>query len=131
MKRFDRISIFSLFFSLCVFSTVGFAAEKELQISLHDGVIAQKEKTFRVRKGDKVTIHWTSDVPLELHLHGYNLTTKLRPGGAVTTSFIAHTLGRFPVEKHGGSHEREQAKPGRRLQIGKADTAVLYIEVRP
>jgi hypothetical protein len=46
-----------------------------------------------------------------LHLHGYDIETKVEPGAAAEMSFNARATGRFSVEEHkpktGGGHTHE------------------------
>jgi hypothetical protein len=62
-------------------------------------------------------LHWKSDRPISLHLHGYDLEAKVPAQGTTSTSFTANVAGRFPVSEHtpGPGHHR----------------AVLYLEVLP
>jgi hypothetical protein len=53
-----------------------------------------------------------------LHLHGYDIETRVAPGKPAVTAFAARLTGRFPVEIHG-----EHAKHQRR--------ALLYVEIYP
>ena len=53
-----------------------------------------------VREGDRVTISFTSDRPVELHLHGYDVERTAGPGGTSELPVKADTTGRFPIEDH-------------------------------
>src|SRR4051812_21034626 len=55
---------------------------------------------IRATQGRQVDIALTSDLPAELHLHGYDILVPLEPGVVGTLSFIAKAAGRFPVEAH-------------------------------
>ena len=55
---------------------------------------------IQVHAGDPVTLEVTSDLPDELHLHGYDLHLKLLPGEPGRLSFIARQSGRFDYELH-------------------------------
>ena len=92
-------------------------AEKTFDIALVDGKAGTQEQTLRVSKGDKVALRWKSDRQIALHLHGYDLETKVPAKGTATMSFTASIPGRFPVSEHahGSGHHR----------------AVLYLEVHP
>jgi hypothetical protein len=91
-------------------------AAKEFVIALADGK-PKGEQTLRVTKGDRVALRWTSDRPIALHLHGYDLEASVPAKGTTTMSFTASIAGRFPVSEHahGAGHHR----------------AVLYLEVLP
>jgi FtsP/CotA-like multicopper oxidase with cupredoxin domain len=53
-----------------------------------------------VEEGDQVTLRLTSDRPVEVHLHGYDLEEEVPPDEAVTLSFEADLTGRFEIEDH-------------------------------
>lgn len=53
-----------------------------------------------VREGDRVTMSITSDRPVEIHVHGYNLEQEVGPGETTEFSFEAELTGRFPMEDH-------------------------------
>jgi hypothetical protein len=92
-------------------------SEKVFEVRLVDGRAAADRSTLRIGKGDKVELRWTSDRPIVLHLHGYDIETTVAPQAPATMAFSADIAGRFPVSehRHGGGHAR----------------AVLYLEVHP
>jgi hypothetical protein len=50
-----------------------------------------------VRDGDRVTMNFTSDSPIEIHVHGYDLEREVEPGERTESSFEArdpHPHGR-------------------------------------
>ncbi|MBT3532787.1 MAG: hypothetical protein HN478_02850 [Rhodospirillaceae bacterium] len=63
-----------------------------------------KNKTIRLTVGEVISINWTTDETVELHLHGYDIKTALSPGKTITMTFQAHTAGRFPVTAHDFGH---------------------------
>ena len=75
------------------------------------------DSTLRIKRGDKVELRWTSDRPIVLHLHGYDLEVKAAPGAPAVMAFTAAIAGRFPVTEH--SHGRGHHR------------AILYLEVHP
>lgn len=68
-------------------------------------------RVIRVKQGDIVTLRWTSDRPIALHLHGYDIETKVAPSTPTDMSFTARATGRFSIEEHkpkaGGGHAHE------------------------
>jgi plastocyanin len=114
MRRRDLVWL------LVLASTVGWAqaTTKSFELALADGQVPSERSTLRVKKGDKVEFRWTSDRPIALHLHGYDLETKVTPQAPASTAFTATIAGRFPVTEHarGGAHHHR---------------AVLYLEVHP
>jgi hypothetical protein len=94
------------------------AAETQVvELAIQDGRLRPEQRVIRVQRGDAVTLRWTSDRALTLHLHGYDIEQRLDPGTTTTMSFVARAAGRFAIEIHGG--------PG-----GRAST-LGYLEVRP
>lgn len=57
---------------------------------------------MRVHKGDDVTLVLTADAAGEVHVHGYRLSVKLRPGQESRMQFKAFATGRYAFEWHGG-----------------------------
>jgi hypothetical protein len=55
---------------------------------------------------------------LILHLHGYDIETRVAPGKPAVTAFTARLTGRFPVAIHAGDGKR-----GHR--------ALLHVEIYP
>jgi FtsP/CotA-like multicopper oxidase with cupredoxin domain len=93
------------------------SAPKTLDLAIVNGRISLKSDTIRVKKGDQVELRWSSDRPIVLHLHGYDIERKVAPESAAVMSFNANLTGRFPVSehKHGGRHQ----------------PPILYLEVHP
>lgn len=91
--------------------------ERRLDLAIENGRIADPAPTLRVEEGDAVVILFTSDRPVEVHLHGYDLAVTVAPGADSILRFDAAFTGRFPAELHddgGGSHD-----------------ALFYLEVHP
>jgi FtsP/CotA-like multicopper oxidase with cupredoxin domain len=94
------------------------APPKVLSFAVANGAVAGLDAdTVAVRQGDDLELRWTSDRPMELHLHGYDIEKKVSPGAPAVMAFKASIPGRFPVEQHGQG-------PGRHKPV-------LYLEVRP
>jgi FtsP/CotA-like multicopper oxidase with cupredoxin domain len=93
------------------------AAPQSFDLALTGGKPPVEHETIRVAKGDEVTLRFTSDRAIALHLHGYDIQATVAPGGEATMRFTASIAGRFPVSEHthGPGHHR----------------AVLYLEVLP
>jgi heme/copper-type cytochrome/quinol oxidase subunit 2 len=53
-----------------------------------------------VEEGDYVTLRLTSESPVEVHVHGYDLEGEVLPGMESDLSFEAETTGRFEIEDH-------------------------------
>jgi hypothetical protein len=100
---------------------VALAADVAFDLRLTGGQVPQRMRLIRVQQGDSVRLRWTSDRPVVLHLHGYDIERKVEPGSVAEMNFVAHAAGRFSVEEH-----KTDAKGG---QHGEA--ALVRIEVRP
>jgi len=90
---------------------------KVLTLSVVNGVAAGVGDTVKVQQGDDLELRWSSDKPIELHLHGYDIEVKVTPQVPAVMSFKASIPGRFPVELHGQG-------PGHHRPV-------LYLEVHP
>lgn len=74
-----------------------------LEITIVDGKVAGGVQRISVEPAQQVTLRITSDVPEELHVHGYDLTLDLEPGEAGELTFTADIPGVFEVElEHSG-----------------------------
>ncbi len=74
---------------------------------------------LRVTQGEEVEIHWTSNQATELHLHGYNVKTKVSNDGEAVMSVKARAAGRFAIESHGFGADHH------------AEKTIIYLEVLP
>ena len=94
------------------------AAERVIELSLKNGRLEAKSNTVRVRRAERVELRFSTDRPIDLHLHGYDIETRASPGSPAALSFTASIPGRFPVSEHaqGKAHHHR---------------AVLYVEVHP
>ena len=55
---------------------------------------------FKVRQGDRVTFVFSSNLPGEAHVHGYEKKVILEPGGEVALTFTATDAGLFALHLH-------------------------------
>ena len=92
------------------------ASSPSFKVELKGGRV-QGEETLKVRQGEQVEVRLSSDRPMVLHLHGYDIDVKVAPPASALLTFKANVAGRFPVHEH-----REGAGNHR---------AVLFIEVHP
>jgi hypothetical protein len=87
------------------------AEELTFELSVERGRVPQAMRLVRVKQGDAVRLRWRSDRPLLLHLHGYDIETKIEPGAVAELAFTARATGRFPIHVHtpkqGGGHTHE------------------------
>ena len=69
-------------------------------MSIEAGHLVGDESTLTVYQHDTITIDWTSDLPLLVHLHGYNIETQLDPGVTAQMSLVADATGRYDIFIH-------------------------------
>jgi hypothetical protein len=82
------------------------AAELSFDIRIEEGRVPDAMRLMRVHDGDSVTLRWTSDRPVILHLHGYDIEKRVAADGVTELNFTAYATGRFPIEIHGqAAHE--------------------------
>ena len=72
--------------------------EEVVAVAINEGTMSPPEVT--VYEGNQVNLLITSDRPIELHLHGYDLTEEVEPGETADLSFEATDTGRFEIEDH-------------------------------
>jgi hypothetical protein len=120
MKRIvwtgTRISALVLrcFFTLSLVLAPGLAVtgakadELTFELRIERGQLPPDKRLIRVKQGDVVKLRWSSEKPIELHLHGYDIERKVEPGVVAEMTFTARATGRFPVSEHqarsGGGH---------------------------
>jgi hypothetical protein len=85
------------------------AAELSFDVRIGHGRIPDSMRLMRVHEGDSVKLRWTSDRPLLLHLHGYDIEKRVAADAVTEFAFTAYATGRFPIEIHTGSAGREDA----------------------
>jgi hypothetical protein len=91
-----------------------FAAELTFDIKIEGGRVPDTMRLIRVNEGDVVKLRWTSDQPLVLHLHGYDIEKRIAAGAVTELAFTAYATGRFPIHIHeqgagAGGHAHEDA----------------------
>jgi hypothetical protein len=98
-------------------ASTAIAAERIFDLIIAHGKLAGSQDTIRVQQGDEVVLHWHSDRPIVLHLHGYEIETHVVPGAAAETRFEARATGRFPIHVHAGQ--------------ARSEAVLVYLEVYP
>ena len=112
------------FCALVACATLAMPQGREIvfDLRIEKGRVAPNMRFVRVMQGDTVKLRWNSDRPILLHLHGYDIETKVEPGTTAEMTFTAHTTGRFPVEEH---------KPSTRGGHSHGEAPLVRIEVQP
>jgi hypothetical protein len=115
-----RIALFALLALSTGLLAHAQSPEVVFDLRIEKGRVAERMRLIRVKQGDAVRLRWTSDRPIVLHLHGYDIETKVKPGSVAEMAFTARVTGRFPVEEHTanarGSHSHGEA-PLVRLEV--------------
>jgi FtsP/CotA-like multicopper oxidase with cupredoxin domain len=96
---------------------------RRFDLAMKGGELAPHWRTLRVKQGDVVEMHWTSERPVHLHLHGYDIELRVKPGEPAVMAFKAAEAGRFGV-----TTVREDSGNARSHQHGGR---VMYLEVYP
>ena len=90
------------------------AAELTFDMKIERDRVPDTMRLIRINEGDLVKLRWTSDQPLVLHLHGYDIEKRIAPGAVTEFAFTAYATGRFPIHVHAqgagaGGHAHEDA----------------------
>ena len=102
MKRLLAAGVLAL-----SFVSAALAAERVFDLTIVHGRLTGGQDTMRVQQGDNVVLRWHSDRPIVLHLHGYEIETRVGPGAVGEMRFAARATGRFPVHVHTGQARSE------------------------
>ncbi len=95
------------------------ASQQVIEVQIEDRKVVAPREAIRLTEGDVIELRWTSDEPVELHLHGYDLKIDVRPDEPTSMIIDAYAAGRFPITSHGWG------------EGGHGDTALTYLEVYP
>jgi hypothetical protein len=108
--------------TIASFGAAAQTQEVVFDLGIERGRVAANMRLIRVRQGDAVKLRWTTDRPILLHLHGYDIETKVEPGAVAEMAFTARATGRFPIEEH---------KPDARGGHSHGEAPLVRIEVYP
>jgi hypothetical protein len=99
VRRRVLIAIGVLLGAIAGLATIATAqAEVTFDLKIEKGKVAANMRLIRVKQGDAVKLRWTTDRPIALHLHGYDVEVKVEPGVVAELAFTARATGRFPIE---------------------------------
>ena len=70
--------------------------EVTFDLKIEKGQVAQNMRLIRVKQGDAVRLRWTTDRPIVLHLHGYDIEKKVEPGAVAEMAFDGPRDGKVP-----------------------------------
>lgn len=89
------------------------AEELAFDLKITQGRVQATMRVIRVKQGDEVTLRWSSDRLVALHLHGYDIERTVQPGGTAEMKFSARATGRFSITRGAptatGGHTHEAA----------------------
>ena len=95
------------------------AAMRAFELRIAERRVPPAQRVLRATEGERVELHWSADEPLVLHLHGYDIETRVNPGKPAVTAFAARLTGRFPVEIHSADGSKHRHR------------ALLHVEIHP
>ena len=95
------------------------AARRTFELRIAERRVPPEQRVLRATAGERVELRWSADEPLVLHLHGYDIETRVDPGKPAVTAFVARLTGRFPVEIHAGDGAKHRHR------------ALLHVEIHP
>ncbi|MGK5048188.1 hypothetical protein ACQ4WP_20190 [Janthinobacterium sp. GB4P2] len=102
--------------------------EQHVALAIAQRKIAPKPPTIRVHQDSVITLDWTTDEIVNIHLHGYDQLLTVKPGETQAMRIDASVPGRFPVSAHGygaqAEHKGKQHKHHR-------EAPLMYLEVLP
>ena len=78
------------------------AAEVSYVLAIANGRVPDNMRLIRVKQNDLVKLKWSTDKPMSVHLHGYDIEQEVKPGTVTEMSFTARSTGRFTIEPHVG-----------------------------
>jgi hypothetical protein len=90
----------ALALSLCGAAKVAFAGEVTFVLRIANGRLPENMRLIRVKQNDVVKLAWSTDKPMTIHLHGYDIEKEVAPGAVSEMTFTARATGRFTVEPH-------------------------------
>ena len=99
-------------------------SELAFEVAVADGAVARTQRVLKVPHQAEVSITWSVDRPMVIHLEGYDIVVEARPGQPETMRFKAHATGRFPVH----AHEADQDDAKKRAH---GHGPLLRVEVHP
>lgn len=97
--------------------------DQTFHLAISNDAVPAQQRLLRVNQGDLVRLNLTSDMPGEIHLHGYRLELKLTPGTAAELTFKARATGRYRIEWHRAGAPKKGG--------GHHGAALATLEVRP
>jgi hypothetical protein len=86
----------------------GSPSDRAFKFQFANGKAVGGSHDVTANQGDHLTVTLHTDVPAELHVHGYELAKDVGAGGTGSISFTADATGEFEIEAHHLVHGEEQ-----------------------
>jgi hypothetical protein len=102
MSRLSSLQTLLLVMSLTSTLNAAEAAQVTYALNIVNGRVPDNMRLIRVKQDDVVKLEWSTDKPMKVHLHGYDIEQELKPGTVTQMSFTARATGRFTIEPHLG-----------------------------
>lgn len=93
------------------------AEDRIFELQIHSEGPTAKPQVLGVRQNDEVVVRVSSDKPVQVHLHGYDIESDVVPNVVTSLRFTATATGRFPIEIHSRGPLKQRP--------------LAYLEVRP
>ena len=93
------------------------AEERVFALAIHSDAPTAEPAVLTARQNDQVVVRLSSDKPLHVHLHGYDIEKDVVPNVVTPLRFTATATGRFPIEIHSKGTAKQRP--------------IAYLEVRP
>jgi hypothetical protein len=93
------------------------AEERVFELAIHSDTPTAEPAVLTARQNDQVVVRLSSNKPLQVHLHGYDIEKDVVPNVVTPFRFTATATGRFPIEIHSKGPAKQRP--------------VAYLEVRP
>jgi hypothetical protein len=87
----------------------GGSSNRTFAFELANGKAVGGSKDVSANQGDRLTVTLHTDVPAELHIHGYELAKDIDAGKTGSISFTANATGEFEIEAHHLVHGEEES----------------------
>ena len=97
--------------------TSAYAEDRVFALEIHSDGPPAKPQVLEAHQNDQVVVRVSSDKPVQVHLHGYDIEIDVVPNVVTSFRFTATATGRFPIEIH--SKDPLEQRP------------LAYLEVRP
>ena len=102
MSRVCPVQALLLAISLTSALNAAAAAQVTYALNIVNGRVPDNMRLIRVKQDDVVKLEWSTDKPMTVHLHGYDIEQEVKPRTVTQMTFTARATGRFTIEPHIG-----------------------------